>query len=88
MNSLLDPQSSLAPLVQIDFREIQPEIECLCLAREWVGVDRDACRQDVARLGLDGAAEYNASIAGDCTAWELLASDMGKKALRVALSEF
>lgn len=57
-------------------------------AREWIRTDPQSCANDVQRLGLDDAVEYQMSLIVDCAAagdtrWDGITED----AMREALSE-
>jgi hypothetical protein len=57
-------------------------------ATEWIRTDRNACRKDVARLGLDAATDYHMDLIADRAAsgddrW----NDITRDDMRAALEE-
>jgi hypothetical protein len=57
------------------------------LADSFVETDSYASRADVDRLGLAGAADYQADMAAGQPDWEALDTDAGRRALRAALKD-
>lgn len=55
-------------------------------AQEWIRTDENACRNDLKRLGLDGATDYQMSLiidrsaAGD-TRWDEITEEEMREAL-------
>jgi hypothetical protein len=61
-------------------------------AHDWIATDKNACKEDVKRLGLDGAADYqmgliiDRSAAGD-TRWDDITEEEMKEALEEIAGE-
>ena len=61
-------------------------------AQEWIRTDETACRNDVTRLGLDGATEYQMSLIADRAAlgdhrWDDISEDDMRAALTAMEAE-
>lgn len=58
------------------------------VAREWVRTDPQAIRQDIARLGLDEAVEYQRALMSNCIhSGDARWKGCSRRAIRLALSE-